>query len=151
MGPSLQRDPSVFKQDAGAHLLRALRVIIVDDSEAVRRSLRSITEACGAEVVAEAENGLIGVDTAERIRPDLVLLDVTMPVMSGFAAAQRLRERLPSVQIIFVSQHQDRLYADKAFESGADGYVLKRAAATDLAAALEAVLSHRTFLSPAIA
>jgi two-component system nitrate/nitrite response regulator NarL len=113
--------------------------------------LRSITESWGAEVVAEAENGQIGVDTAERVQPDLVLLDVTMPVMSGFAAAKRLRERLPLVQIIFVSQHQDRLYAKKAFESGARGYVLKTAAATDLAAALEAIISHRTFLSPSIA
>jgi DNA-binding NarL/FixJ family response regulator len=131
--------------------LSALRVIIVDDSEPFRQRLRSITESCGAEVVAEAANGQTGVDTAERIQPDLVLLDITMPVMSGFAAAKRLRERLPLVQIIFVSQHQDRSYADKAFESGADGYVLKRAAATDLAAAFQAVLSHRTFLSPSIA
>ncbi|HWF48710.1 MAG TPA: response regulator transcription factor, partial [Bryobacteraceae bacterium] len=126
-------------------------VIIVDDNEPFRQCLRSITESWGAEVVAEAENGQIGVDTAERVQPDLVLLDVTMPVMSGFAAAKRLRERLPLVQIIFVSQHQDRLYAKKAFESGAHGYVLKTAAATDLAAALEAIISHRTFLSPSIA
>jgi DNA-binding NarL/FixJ family response regulator len=133
------------------HLFSGLRVIIVDDNEPFRQCLRSITESCGAEVVAEAEDGQMGVDTAERVQPDLVLLDVTMPVMSGFVAAQRMRERLPSVQIIFVSQHQDRLYADKAFESGADGYVLKRSAATDLAAALEAVLSHRTFRSPSVA
>lgn len=131
--------------------MSALRVIIVDDNEPFRQCLRSITESCGAEVVAEAEDGQMGVETAERIGPDLVLLDITMPVMNGFAAAKRLRERLPLVRIIFVSQHQERIYADKAFESGADGYVLKRAAAKDLAAALEAVFSRRTFLSPSIA
>lgn len=133
------------------NLLSGLRVIIVDDNKPFRQCLRSITESCGAEVVAEAENGQSGVDTAERIRPDLVLLDVTMPVMSGFAVAKRLRERLPLIRIIFVSQHQDRLYANKAFESGANGYVVKRAAATDLVAAIEAVVSHRIFLSPSIA
>ena len=125
-----------------------LRVIIVDDNEPFRQCLRSITESCGAEVLAEAEDGQAGLDTAERIRPDLVLLDVSMPVMGGFAAAKRLRERLPAVRIIFVSHHQERLYAKKAFESGGDGYVLKRAAATELAQAMQAVLAHRTFLSP---
>lgn len=130
--------------------MSALGVIIVDDNEPFRQCLRSITESCGARVLAEAENGQTGLDTAERIRPDLVLLDVSMPVMGGFAAAKRLRERMPAVRIIFVSHHQDRLYANKAFESGGVGYVLKRAAATELAAALEAVLSDRTFLSPLI-
>jgi DNA-binding NarL/FixJ family response regulator len=135
----------------GGHLLSALRVVIVDDNEPFRQCLRIITESCGASVLAEAEDGLAGVDTAERTQPDLVLMDVSMPIMGGFAAAKRLRERMPRVRIIFVSQHQERSYADRAFASGADGYVLKRAAATELAAALEAVLSHRTFLSPLIA
>jgi DNA-binding NarL/FixJ family response regulator len=130
--------------------LNALRVVIVDDNEAFRHQLRDITESCGGEVLAEAPDGKAGVDTAERIRPDLVLLDVSMPVMGGFAAAKRLRERLPRIGIIFVSQHQDRSYAQRAFESGADAYVTKRAAATELTAAIEAVRSHRTFLSPLI-
>lgn len=130
--------------------MNAIRVIIVDDNEAFRHRLRDITEACGGEVLAEAPDGQSGVDTAERVRPDLVLLDVSMPIMSGFAAAKRLRERLPRVGIIFVSQHQDLIYAQKAFESGADAYVTKRAAATELTAAIEAVRLHRTFLSPLI-
>jgi DNA-binding NarL/FixJ family response regulator len=126
-------------------------VIIVDDNQPFRQCLRTITESWGARVLAEAGDGQTAIDAAEQIQPDLVLLDVSMPVLGGFAAARRLRERMPSVQIIFVSHHQERLYAEKAFESGAQGYVLKQAAATELAAALDAVRSHQTFLSPLIA
>ena len=99
--------------------MNGLRVIIVDDNEPFRQCLRSITESWGAQVLAEAEDGQTGIDTAERIQPDLVLLDVSMPVMGGFAAAKRLRERMPAVRIIFVSHHQERLYERKPLKAAA--------------------------------
>ena len=107
-----------------------------------------IAESLGAEVLAEAENGRAGIEQAERLRPELVLLDVSMPVMGGFAAARQLRARLPELRIIFISQHSERVYVEEALGIGVNGYIWKQEAATELGHAIEAVMSGGRFLSP---
>lgn len=123
-------------------------MLIADDHAQMRYVLRQMVE--GWEVVGEAENGQQAVAAAEKLLPDLILLDVSMPVMNGFEAARLLRKRLPDLQIIFISAHVDRAYADEAFQIGAQGYVVKRALATELAEALRAVQANQTFHSPLI-
>jgi two-component system nitrate/nitrite response regulator NarL len=128
--------------------LEKIRLIIVDDDAAIRYGLRAVAEDLGAEVLAEAENGRIGVEQAERLRPELVLLDVSMPVMGGFAAARQLRACLPEVRIIFVSHHRERAYIEEALQLGVHGYIWKQEAATELGHAMETVMSGGSFVSP---
>ncbi len=125
---------------------QSLRLLIVDDDAAIRDMIRqSVDHSC--EIVGEAENGLEAVNAAEQLRPDIVLLDISMPVMGGFAAARQLKEKMPNLLIIFVSQHPDASYIDEAFRVGASGYVLKRSAVRDLTTAVEEVRAGRTFRS----
>ncbi len=127
------------------------RLLIVDDDSATRYMLRSIVESEHTAVVGEAENGRAGVDATERLRPDVVLLDISMPVMDGFSAARELGQRFPEVRVIFVSQNADKAYVQEAFRCGAAGYVLKQAAATELLEAMAAVRAGSHFRSPQIA
>ena len=126
------------------------RVVIVDDSALIRAGLRMIVEAFGAEVIGEADNGRSGIEQAESLSPELILLDVSMPVMGGLAAARELRKLKPNLGIILISQYSDRVYAEEALEIGAGAYVLKRTANSELADAINAVMSGRTFVSPVV-
>jgi DNA-binding NarL/FixJ family response regulator len=130
---------------------QSLRVIVVDDDPEIRAGLRGLIESLGALVVGEAENGRSGIEQARRLRPELILMDVTMPVMGGFAAARELRHIMPQLAIIFVSQHNDRIYAEEALSIGASAYVVKHNAGIDLPRAFDAVISGHTFVSPGAA
>ncbi len=122
------------------------RLLIADDDALVREMLRK-TVGAESEIVGEASNGLEAVAAAERLRPDVLLLDVSMPVMSGFEVARRLRDRVPELLIVFVSQYAESAYADEAFSSGARAYVLKRALIGELRDAIREVLAGRLFRS----
>ncbi|MBV9404161.1 MAG: response regulator transcription factor [Acidobacteriaceae bacterium] len=122
------------------------RLLIADDDPDIRAVLRESLEP-DWNVLGEAGNGFEAVRATERLRPDVVLLDVSMPIMNGFAAAKRIKQIMPDVLIIFVSQHSDAAYLEEAFRLGASAYVLKRAAMTDLGLALESAMAGRTFCS----
>lgn len=123
-------------------------LVIADDDEAMRYLLRRLMR--GYEVVGEAANGQEAVAAVKRLSPDVVLMDVSMPVMNGFEAARAILEHRPEVHIIFVSMHTGAAYADEAFRIGAKGYVLKRSAASEVGAAVIAVLAGHSFRSPQV-
>jgi two-component system nitrate/nitrite response regulator NarL len=125
------------------------RVLIADDHVSVRIALRRLLSE-DFDIAGEASNGQEAVDASEELRPDVVLMDVSMPVMSGLEATRILHERMPQLRIVFVSQFADAAYADEVFRLGGSGYVLKRAAATELPDAIRAVMSGGTFLSSAV-
>ena len=142
-------DPFTGLLQGSAELLalpKRVKTLIIDDDADIRDGLRGIIESLGAEVVGEADNGRSGIERAQSLQPDLVLLDVSMPVMGGFPAARELRAMMPALAIIFVSQHNERVYAEEALRIGA-GYVLKRSASADLPEAIDAAISGRTFVS----
>ena len=130
--------------------MSGVRLMIVDDDAGIREALRMLAKACGAEVLAEADNGRAAIEQAEICRPEMMLLDVSMPVMGGFRVAKYLRERLPELQIILVSQYNQKAYAEEALEFGVRGYIVKSAAASELAPAIHAVMDGGTFVSPSI-
>ena len=99
------------------------------------------------DVLAIVSNGQAALAAAERLRPDLVLLDIAMPVLNGFATARQLRRLGLAVKIVFVTTHDDPLYLEEARRIGVDGYVLKSLLQVDLAAAIEQVLAGGTFWS----
>lgn len=124
------------------------RLLIVDDDSNIRELLRlSLENECN--IVGEADNGLKAIEANEELQPDVVLLDVSMPVMDGFVAAKRLKKATPDVHIIFVSQHGEPAYVDEAFRIGAEGYVLKMSAIRELMTAIREVLAGRRFRSAA--
>ena len=127
------------------------RVIIADDHPLVRSGLRALLEREGEfKVVAEAADGYEAVQLALEHKPDLILLDVGMPRVTGTDAAGHLSEKLPKTQIIIVSMHSDEAYVLRALKAGARGYLLKASPEADVLAAARAVASGQAYFSPAI-
>jgi DNA-binding NarL/FixJ family response regulator len=126
-----------------------VRVLIADDHGIVRSGLRILLESHdGIEVIAEAENGIEARDLAIRERPDLAILDVKMPELSGLEATREIRKQAPEVAVLILSMYEEDRYLFEALKAGASGYVLKRAADADLLEAIAAVRRGEPFLTP---
>lgn len=117
----------------------------------MRRGLRMLLESQpGFSVVAEAADGLSACEQAEATRPDVAVLDVAMPRLSGIDAASRITEQLPSTAVIILSMHSDESYVLRALKAGAKGYLLKDSAEGDLVEAIKTVHQGRSFFSPEV-
>jgi DNA-binding NarL/FixJ family response regulator len=120
--------------------VRALRVLVADDNESVRRSLSLIVSSISnVEIACEAVDGSDAFDKAKQHRPDIVLLDVSMPTVNGLVAARLIMEALPSTRIIMVSQYATAAFMKEAFTSGAIGYVVKSDAGRELLPRIRAI------------
>ena len=129
-------------------MLHASRVLVVEDYEPFRRMLtRTLAGVPGLQIVGEVSDGLEATQQAERLQPDLILLDIGLPTLDGIAAARRIHKSIPECKILFVSQESSADVAQEAFNSGAQGYVVKGQAGSELLAALEAVRQGRQFIS----
>lgn len=128
--------------------MERIRVLLVDDHEAARRSLRStLSSSAKIDVVAETPDGEGAVKKAAELRPDVVLLDISLPGISGIEAAGLIGKVSSESRIIFVSQHDSVRVAKDALRIGAYGYVVKSDAGLDLVAAIEAAYQGRRFVS----
>ncbi len=129
----------------------AIRVLIADDHPLIRSGLRALLERQGDfRIVAEAADGFEAIEKAEAHSPDVILLDVGMPRLTGTDAAKRISETCPRARIIMVSMHSDESYVLRALKAGARGYLLKASPETDVIAALRAVAAGNAWFSPAI-
>jgi DNA-binding NarL/FixJ family response regulator len=125
-----------------------LHVLVADDHGIVRSGLKMLIERQdGMRVVAEAEDGVAAVEAALRESPDVAVLDVSMPRMTGVQAAREIKARCPGTSIVLLSMHDDERYLFDGLKAGASGYVLKRAADEDLIEAVRSVAAGRQFLS----
>ena len=123
-----------------------LRILIVDDHEAVRAGVRAILQSReGLEVCGEAANGREAVAKAQKLLPDLVILDITMPVLDGFSAAREIHKLLPNVAILLLSMHESPNLMNIAKSSGASGYVSKSEGAAMLLRAVDSVAHSKPF------
>jgi len=129
----------------------AVRVLIADDHPLIRSGLRALLEREGEfQVVGEAASGYEAVELASLHKPDVVLLDVGMPRLSGIDAAQHISEKTPGTRIVMVSMHSDEGYVLRALKAGALGYLLKASPEADVLAAVRAVAAGHAYFSPAI-
>jgi len=125
-----------------------IRVLIADDHGIVRSGLKMLIDRqADMEVVAEADDGVSALEATQSHRPDVAVLDVSMPRLTGLQAAREIRAHVPETQVLLLSMHDDESYFLEGLASGAAGYVLKRAADTDLIGAVRTVADGRTFLS----
>ena len=125
-----------------------VRILVVDDHESWRRYLSSELQGNSQyQVIGEIGDGLEAVQTAERLRPDLILLDIGLPTLNGIEAARRILTHSPDSKILFFSEHRAPEIAQAALEAGADGYVIKSDADSDLLPAVEAIIQGRMFIS----
>jgi DNA-binding NarL/FixJ family response regulator len=127
-----------------------LRVLLADDHGIVRRGLRSLLEDEGLTVVAEAADGLEAVRLVESERPDLLIVDIGMPKLSGIEVAARAQKLNPAPAVIILSMHSDEAYVLRALSAGARAYLLKDATDEDLLPAIRAVAGGKPFFSPAV-
>jgi DNA-binding NarL/FixJ family response regulator len=128
------------------------QIVIAEDHTILREGLRSLLSAEeDLEVMAEAEDGLEAIRCAENLMPDLILLDLAMPRMSGVEAVTEIKRRAPETKILVLTVHKSEEYVLTAFQSGADGYCLKDATHAELMTAIRSVLSGRRYVSPGIA
>lgn len=127
------------------------RVLIVDDHRLVREGLRRTLEDAGYEVVGEAADGAEGIAMAEELRPHVVLMDVSMPVLDGITATRRMRSRAPDAHVLVLTMHADEELIADARSAGAGGYLLKDASSEEVVAAVRAVLDGRNVISSGIA
>ncbi len=130
----------------------SIRVLVADDHTIVRRGIVSLLSiADGIEVVAEAENGREAAEKALLLGPDVVLLDISMPLLNGLEAAERIKKRRPEVKVLILSAHDNVEYVTQVVRSGANGYLLKNTSAEELFRAIRAVHAGGKYFSATVA
>jgi DNA-binding NarL/FixJ family response regulator len=129
-----------------------IRVLVADDHTIVRAGIRHVLESeAGFEVVGEAANGAEALSLAAELRPDVVVLDISMPGGSGLQLATRLRGSSPEPRVLILSMHDNAEYVLESLRAGANGYLLKDTAATELRSAIRAICRGESYFSPPIA
>jgi len=126
------------------------RVLLADDHTLVLEGLRKLLED-HYELVGAVEDGLTLLAMAQRLEPDVIVTDISMPQLNGLDAARKLRRLVPRSKVIFLTMHKDVTYATEAFQAGATGYLLKQSAASELHLAIDAVLKGQLYITPLIA
>jgi DNA-binding NarL/FixJ family response regulator len=130
----------------------AITVLLADDHDILRDGLKALLSMSGdIEVVGEAHTGREAVEESERLSPDVILMDISMPELDGVEACRRIRAQVPESRVLFLTMHEAEEYFFRALQAGASGYVIKRTAAADLVAAVRAVARGESFLSPSMA
>jgi two-component system response regulator NreC len=131
--------------------MKKLRLLLADDHSVMRAGLRALLERQpNLEVVGETENGREAVRLAETLKPDVVVMDVGMPLLNGIEATKAILKEQPNTVVIILSMHADETYVMRALKAGARGYLLKDSAAGDLLNAIQAVSQNKSYFSPKV-
>jgi len=130
---------------------RPIRIILAEDHTIVRQGLaRLLDDQADLKVVGEAVNGRVAVEKALALKPDVIIMDIAMPLMNGIEAAKRIRKHLPKTKILILSMYSHEHYIHELLETGVSGYLLKDSSGRDIIKAIHAAMNDETFLSPSI-
>lgn len=131
--------------------MHPIKILLADDHTIVRKGIRSLLDGeADIEVVDEAENGREVLEKVEKLLPDIVLMDSTMPVLNGLEATRQIAKRFPQVKVLVLTMHTNEEYILQFLQAGAAGYLVKQSAPQELVSAIQAVHRGDIFLSPAI-
>lgn len=126
-----------------------ITIVLADDHPIVRQGIRALLDTQpDYEVVAEVDDGLAAIETVERLKPDVLIVDVMMPGLNGLEVTRRVRERLPQTRVIVLSMHSNEPYVLEALRNGATAYVLKATSTSSLMEAIQAAAAGKRYLSP---
>ena len=125
-----------------------VKILLVENHTIVREGLRTLLEDKGYDVIGEAEDGRKGAQMASELKPDVVVMDISLPLLSGIEATRRIHKEQPDVKIIMLTIHDEETYIYKSLEAGASGYLVKDTASKDLLDAIDAVTEGGLYLSP---
>ena len=130
---------------------KPIKILLADDHTIVRQGLaRLLEDQTDLRVVGEATDGRMALEKATALKPDIVIMDIAMPLMNGIEAAKRIRKQLPETKILILSMYSHEHYIHQLLETGISGYLLKDSSGRDIIKAIQAALNDETFLSPAI-
>ena len=130
--------------------MKKTRVLLADDHKIILEGLRSLLEG-EFELAGAVEDGRALVSAAAKLCPDVVVADISMPLLNGIEAVRQLKKADPHIKVVFLTMHPDVTYASRAFEAGASGYVLKHSAPSELITAIREAVNGRTYVTPMIA
>ena len=129
----------------------SIRILLADDHKIIRDGLHALIDSQpGMEVVAEAENGRAAVKLARKLKPDLIIMDISMPDLNGIEATRQIIDELEDTKVVALSMHTDKRFVVGMFKAGVSGYLLKDCAFEELSSAIQAVLANQTYMSPRI-
>ena len=130
----------------------SITILLADDHQIMRDGLRALLEQQpGITVVAEANTGRLALQLAQETRPDVVIMDISMPELNGIDATRQLTAKLPALKVLILSMHADKGFVTGAFQAGAAGFLLKDCTTEELIRAVHTVVAHQIYLSPRIA
>mgnify|MGYP005832339013 CR=1 FL=1 len=128
-----------------------IRILLADDHTIVRQGLaRLLEDQPGFRVIGEADNGKVAVEKALALKPDVIIMDIAMPIMNGIEAAKRIKKCLPKVKILILSMYAHENHIHDLLQTGVSGYLLKEASGRDIVAAIGAAMKNEAYLSPSI-
>lgn len=131
--------------------VKQISILLADDHTIVRQGLAKLLEGeTSFNVVGEAENGREAVQKTEKLKPDVVLMDIAMPMLNGIEATRQIKKISPQTKVIILSMHSHDRYINELFTLGASGYLLKNSTGTDIIKAIQAAMKGHTYLSPSI-
>jgi DNA-binding NarL/FixJ family response regulator len=130
--------------------MKRTRVLLADDHKIILDGLKSLLEP-EFELVGQVEDGRALISAAEKLRPDVIVVDISMPLLNGIEAVRQIKKIDPRVKVVFLTMHPDVTYAIRAFEAGASGYVLKHSASSELLTAIHEATRGRSYVTPMIA
>ena len=130
---------------------QSIKILLADDHTIVRQGLaRLLEDQPNMKIVGEAVNGQMAVKKALEVKPNIIIMDIAMPVMNGIEAAKRIRKHLPEAKILILSMYSHEYYIHELLEAGISGYLLKDSSGRDIIKAIHAAMKNETFLSPSI-
>ena len=130
--------------------MKGPRVLLADDHALLLGAFEKLLSG-ECEIVGQVADGRALVDAAERLKPDVIVLDISMPILNGLEAARQIKQKLRGIKLVFLTMNEDADLAAEAFRAGASGYLLKRSAASELLAAIREVVQGRTYITPLVA